>query len=420
MNWIAWTVLTALIVDFGLHLAADILNLKQPTTRLPQAFAGRYDAQRYKLSQDYLKARTRLAMVAAVSHLTAVLLFWFLGGFQWVDESIRRIPLGPVPMGVTYIGVLAAARALATLPFDLWSIFVVEARFGFNRTTWATWLVDRLKGAALAVLIGAPILGVVLYLLMAAGAWAWVYCWVSLTVFMLLLEMVTPVWILPLFNRFEPLSAGPLREAIEQYARSVDFAVRNIFVMDGSKRSSKANAFFVGFGRNRRIVLFDTLVADHDIDAIVAVLAHEMGHFKHHHIGKMMAAGILQTGVVFCLLSFCISYRPLFDAFYLQQVSVHAGLAIFGLLYSPVALFSGVLLNAVSRRHEAIADRFAVRTTGRPKALHEALVKLTVTNLGNLFPHPLDVILNHSHPPILHRLAAITEPAEAKPSSLRT
>jgi STE24 endopeptidase len=415
MNWIGWIVLAALVVDAGLHLTADLLNLKRLSTRIPAAFEGIYDPQRYARSQAYLKDRTHFGWIAAAVDLSALLLFWFLGGFTWLDNWARALPVHPVGQGLAFVAVLAAAKGLLSIPLGAWSTFVIENRYGFNRTSLGIWVTDRLKGAALAVAIGAPLLAAVLVLLTAAGPHAWFYCWLAVTGCMLLIQSVAPTWILPLFNRFAPLPPGGLREAITAYARSVDFTLDNIYEMDGSKRSSKSNAFFTGFGRRRRIVLFDTLIAGHSTPELVAVLAHEMGHFKQRHIAKMLAAGILQTGIAFYLLSLCIAYPPLFTAFFIPEVSVHAGLVLFGLLYAPVDFFSRLGVNYISRRHEFAADRYAVQTTGDPTALADALRKLTVDNLGNLNPHPFYVALNHSHPPVIERLAAISK-AVPRPS----
>jgi STE24 endopeptidase len=224
---------------------------------------------------------------------------------------------------------------------------------------------------------------------------------------MLGVQYIAPTWIMPLFNRFEPLPAGQLRDAITQYAASIDFALDNIFVMDGSKRSTKSNAFFTGFGRHRRIVLFDTLIENHSVDELVAVLAHEMGHYKERHILKNLIVGMLQAGIMFYLLSFFISYPGLFKAFYMDQVSVYAGLVFFGLLWAPLDGIIGLGMQAVSRHHEYAADRFAVETGPNGQALVVALKKLSVDNLSNLQPHPLYVFLHYSHPPVLNRIEAI-------------
>ena len=407
MNWIAWTILCFLLADFLLQRSADRLNLKAASDRIPEPFQGFFDPDAYRRSQAYLRANTRFGQVVASVDLLVLLTFWFGGGFAWVDAWIRSFGWGPLGTGLAYIGVLAGFKSLIDQPFSLYATFGIEQRFGFNTTTPATWLKDRLKGLILVILLGVPLLCGVLFLFQYAGAMAWVWCWALITLFMLGVQFVAPTWIMPLFNRFEPLPQGELRDAILNYARSIGFSLDNIYVMDGSQRSSKSNAFFTGFGRHRRIVLLDTLVAGHTTAELVAVLAHEMGHYKMRHLLKMMLAGIVQTGATLYLMSVVIHTPALFEAFFVQQPSVHAGLVFFGLLYAPVDFFLSLITRAVSRRHEYAADRFAAATTGRSTPLIDALKKLSVHNLSNLSPHPLQVCLNYSHPPVLQRIAAL-------------
>jgi STE24 endopeptidase len=241
-----------------------------------------------------------------------------------------------------------------------------------------------------------------------AGVYAWIYCWMAVVVFMLVMQVVAPTWIMPLFNKFQPLSPGPLKSAILDYAASIDFPLKNVFIMDGSKRSRKTNAFFTGFGSHKRIVLYDTLVADHSTEELVTVLAHEMGHYKKKHVLWMLLAGIAQTGVMLYLLSLFISAPSLFAAFYMEIPSVYAGLVFFGILFAPLDFFMGIVMQFFSRRNEYAADRFAVKTTGDAASFATALKKLAVNNLSNLTPHPLYVVLNYSHPPVIERLKAIS------------
>lgn len=407
MNAIAIIVLSALLVDAALNLAADILNLGRLSSELPQSFSGWYDPERYRRSQRYLREKTRFGWVVGALDLTVLLMFWFGGGFARLDQWVRGSGLSPLAEGLVYIGTLVALKAVLSQPFDAWATFRIEARYGFNRTTWRTYLFDRIKGLFLGILLGIPLLSMVLIFFQYAGGNAWWLCWLVTVGFLLLVQYVAPTWIMPLFNRFTPLAPGDLRDAITAYARRIDFALDNIFVMDGSKRSTKANAFFTGFGRHRRIVLFDTLIERHTKDELVAVLAHEMGHYKQRHIIKMMMVGIAQSGLMFYILSLFISYRGLFEAFYVTQPSVYAGLIFFGMLYSPIDTLLGTAVHAISRRHEYAADRFAVSSAPKGKSLATALKKLTVDNLSNLQPHPLYVFLNYSHPPVLQRVCAI-------------
>ena len=321
---------------------------------------------------------------------------------------MRSWHLGPVPSGMAFIGILSLLAGIVSLPFGIYATFVIEERFGFNQTTWSTFIKDKLKGLVLALLLGAPLMAGVLAFFEYAGSGAWFYCWMAVTLYMLVVQFVAPTWIMPLFNRFSPLENGPLKQAIFSYARSIDFPLDNIYVMDGSRRSSKSNAFFTGFGRHKRIVLFDTLIERHSVEELVAVLAHEMGHYKKKHILKSLLLGVAQSGLMFFLLSFFISEPALFEAFYMQQPSVYAGLVFFALLYAPLDFLTGIFMQLFSRKNEFEADRFAADTTSEPNAMATALRKLAVHNLTNLTPHPFYVFLNYSHPPVLQRLRAIT------------
>jgi STE24 endopeptidase len=407
MQPLAFIILAAIAVDAGLNFAADLLNLKAVRTQLPQAFEGWYPPEAYQRSQEYLVARTRFGWIAGGFDLLILLLFWFGEGFAWLDERVRHLDWPMVWTGLLYIGVLLSLKSLSAAPFSAYATFGIEQRFGFNQTTWGTYIKDRIKSLVLAVVLGAPMLAAVLAFFQYSGTNAWWLCWLATTAFMLLVQYIAPTWIMPWFNRFDPLQAGALRDAIMDYARRIDFTLDNIFVMDGSKRSSKSNAFFTGFGRHRRIVLFDTLIEKHSVDELVAVLAHEMGHYKEKHILKNLLIGILQAGVMFYVLSFFITNKGLFDAFYVRQVSVYAGLVFFGMLYAPLDGFMGLAVQAMSRHHEYAADRFAVKTSGLGQAMILALKKLSVHNLSNLQPHPLYVFLNYSHPPLLQRIQAI-------------
>lgn len=414
MNGLALLILAALVANTCLSLLADILNLKSLSTDLPKAFDGWYEPGEYARSQSYLRVNTRFGWLASLFDLTVLLLFWFCGGFAWLDEWVRGLELSVVTSGLVFIAVLAAMKMIIDLPFGLYATFVIEARFGFNKTTWQTWLLDKLKALLLGLLIGLPLLAVVLLFFIHAGDNAWWYCWLVTVGVMLLMHYVAPTWIMPLFNRFSPLPEGELRTAITSYAESIDFKLDNIFMMDGSKRSTKANAFFAGFGNHRRIVLYDTLIEKHSVEELVAVLAHEMGHFKQRHILKMMIIGIAQAGVMFYVLSLFISYPGLFHAFYVEEVSVYVGLVLFGMLYAPLEMVLGIVVQHLSRCHEYEADRFAVRTAPQKgRALSTALRRLSVDSLANLQPHPFFVFLNYSHPPVLERIRTIDAAASS-------
>jgi len=407
MNTIALIILCTILFDFALNGLADYLNLTMLRNDVPEAFRGVYDPDRYRKSQQYLKVNTRFGWITATFNVAVLLIFWFGKGFPLLDEWVQFFNYGPVISGLIYMAVLMLFKAFLSLPFSLYHTFVIEGRFGFNQTTWSTFMMDLVKGLFLAILLGTPLLAGVLAFFEYAGTSAWRYCWIAVTIYMLGVQFIAPTWIMPLFNKFTPLEAGELKSAILSYADSIKFPIENVFVMDGSKRSSKSNAFFTGFGKHRRIVLFDTLIKQHTTGELLAVLAHEMGHYKKKHILRNMVLSILQMGIMLYLLSIFISYQGLFDAFYMHQKSVYAGLIFFAMLYSPLDFFIGIFMQMLSRRNETEADRFSAETTRDPQSMVEALKKLSVHNLSNLLPHPLYVFLNYSHPPVLKRIQAI-------------
>ena len=407
MNTIAFIILIAIIFDFTINGVADYLNLKMLRSDLPQPFQGIYDPDRYRKSQQYLKVNTRFGWISGIFNVVVILLFWFGKGFPLLDEWVRSFNYGPIITGLVYMGILILIKALLSLPFSIYATFVIEERFGFNQTTWSTFVLDLAKGTLLAVLLGTPLLAGFLLFFEYTGPNAWWYCWIAVTIYMLGVQFVAPTWIMPLFNKFTPLEEGELKSSILSYAGSIKFPIENVYVMDGSRRSSKSNAFFTGFGKHRRIVLFDTLIKQHTTGELLAVLAHEMGHYKKKHIIQSMILGILQMGIMLYLLSLFISYQGLFDAFFMPHKSVYAGLIFFGMLYSPLGFFIGIFMQMLSRKNEIAADRFSVETTHDPDSMAEALKKLSVNNLSNLIPHPLYVFLNYSHPPVLQRIQAI-------------
>jgi len=407
MNFIAIIILAVIFAEFILNFISDLLNLKMLRSDLPDAFRGWYDADRYHKSQEYLRVNTRFGWVVSAFDLIVFLIFWFLNGFPLVDRWVQAYHQGPVITGMIFIGALALLKVVLSLPFSIYSTFVIEERFGFNKTTWPTFIKDLIKGLILTILLGGPILAAVLAFFEYAGPGAWLYCWIALALYMLAAQYIAPTWIMPLFNKFTTLEDGELKEALFSYARLIDFPLKNVFVMDGSRRSSKSNAFFTGFGKNKRIVLFDTLIKQHTVSELLAVLAHEMGHYKKKHIMKSLVMGIIQIGLMFFLLSLFISYQGLFDAFFMDKKSVYAGLIFFSLLYSPVELFIGLFIQIRSRKNEYEADKFSVETTKDQSSMVNALKKLSVHNLSNLLPHPMYVFLNYSHPPVLKRVEMI-------------
>ena len=400
-------ILVTLLLEFVLHLIANLLNLKALKLELPPALEGVYKPDEYRNSQEYTRDTTRFDFVTTIFGLIILFSFWFAGGFNYLDQIVRACRFVPVVNGLLYIGILMTAYSLLMLPFSIYATFVIEERFGFNRTTPGTFLLDRVKGMALALLIGAPLLAGIMIFFEYSGAYAWLYCWIITTIFMLAMQFVAPTWIMPLFNKFTPMESTELKEAILKYTSSVKYPIQNIFVIDGSRRSSKSNAFFTGFGRNKRIALFDTLIARHTVPELVAVLAHEIGHHKKKHILQGMIIGILYAGVMFFFLSICLDSPGLFQTFNMQQKSIYAGLMFFGMLYTSIGLLFSMGIQMVSRKNEYEADRFAAGTIEEPQSMVDALKKLSANNLSNLTPHPFYVFLNYSHPPLLQRMQAI-------------
>ena len=411
MNLYALIILGTLVLDYTLNLLADCANLRALRHELPEGCADIYDADAYRQSQAYTRAQTHFGILTSTSLLLITLGFWCAGGFQALDELVRGWHLGLLGTGLAYIGLLVAGKSLLALPFTLYDTFVIEAHFGFNKTSLATFLADTLKGLGLCLALGGPVLAGVLAFLAYAGPYAWLYCWLAMTVVSLGLQWLAPTWIMPLFNTFTPLASGPLKEAILAYARTVNFPVEDVFVIDGSRRSSKSNAFFTGFGIHKRIALFDTLVTGHTVPELVAVLAHEIGHYKMRHVLRHTVVSIGHMGVVFFLLSVFVTHAGLFHAFGVHEPSVYAGLVFFAMLYAPIELLLSLGMQGMSRRHEYEADRFAVDTYAEPTALVQALKKLSAHNLANLTPHPFYVFLHYSHPPMLQRLHAIQRAA---------
>ena len=341
--------------------------------------------------------------------LVITITFILAGGFNWIDLTARDFDLGPIGTGLLFTGFLSLLTFIINLPFSIYSTFVIEERFGFNKTTPKTFVLDILKTFVLAICIGGPMIAAVFWFFQVAGDLAWIYCWLAVTAFTLIIQFLAPVLIMPLFNKFTPLEDGELKTNITDYAQAQNFAMKGIYTMDGSKRSTRLNAFFTGFGKFRRIVFFDTLIDKLSTGEIVAVLAHEMGHFKHKHIFKMMAVSILQMGVMFFIMSLFLDNRQLFSAFGMEHVSVYAGLIFFGFLYAPISSLLSIFFNMLSRKHEYEADDWAVATTGHKQDLINGLKKLSVHNLSNLTPHPFNVFINYSHPPVLQRIKAIQQ-----------
>ena len=407
MNTYALVILVVLLGDYALSLVTSTLNLRALSPDVPGEFQGVFDGETYARSQAYTRAATRFDLLRSTVNLALVLAVWQLGGFEWVDRLVRSAGYGPVATGLLFMGTLGLATTVLGLPFRLYGTFVLESRFGFNRTTVATFVADFFKGLVLTIVFGGTLMTGILFFFGWAGSLAWLWCWFAATAFLMVVQFIAPTWIMPLFNTFTPLDSGALRDEILAYAESAAFPLKGIFVVDGSKRSSKANAFFTGLGRNKRIGLFDTLVEKYSVPELVAVVAHEVGHYKKGHIVRGLVLQIAYLGGLFFVMSVVLRQEGLFQAFGMTEMSVYAGLVFFGLLFTPVEMVLSMYVHAVSRRNEFEADAFAVETTGGSEPLIAALKKLSADSLSNLTPHPFHVFLHYSHPPVLRRIAAL-------------
>ena len=400
-------ILAVIVVAYLIDVWVDLLNVKGLSTEVPKEFEGVYDAKKYRDSQEYLRTNTRFSLLKQTFMLPLLVGFILIGGFNEVDVWARSFGWGELVTGLVFGGALFAMSRIISLPFDIYHTFVIEEKFGFNKTTPGVYIGDLFKGLLLAAVIGGGVFYVVMWFFNATGNQGWLYAWGGLTVLQLFFLFIAPVVIMPIFNKFKPLENEELKVKIEEYAKAQSFKLQGIFTMDGSKRSTKANAFFTGFGKFKRIVLFDTLIEKHSISELVAILAHEIGHYKLKHILRTIVMSIVVTGVMFYFLSLFINNPMMFEAFKMDGVSIYASIIFFSFLYSPVSRLLAVFGSMLSRKHEFEADKYSVDTYGQPEVMIEALKKLSVSNLSNLTPHPWKVFLEYSHPPVMERIRAI-------------
>ena len=410
---LALLIVIALFLLWKLDFVATLLTLKNLKPELPSEFTDVWDQEKYSKSQAYERDGAKSGIVSSIVSLAILLAFWFGGGFGWLDEWVRSFGYSGIVTGILYIGFLFLATTLLSLPFDIHHTFVHEEKYGFNKTTPGTFAADQLKSLVLAALLGTPLIALILWLFTTFPN-AWVYAWLAVTGLSLLLTFLAPSLILPLFNKFTPMEDGELKTAIEDMAKKCDFPLVGLFVIDGSKRSTKSNAYFTGFGKFKKIALYDTLIESQSTEELVGVLAHEIGHFKKKHIIQRIVLSIIQTALIFFLLGLVTSpdsafARTLFTAFQVEQISLYVGLVIFFILFKPVSRLISIGLSVLSRKHEFEADHYAATVQETPEHLSMALKKLSRNNLSNLTPHPLEVFLHHSHPPVLQRLEALNK-----------
>lgn len=390
-----------------LDLVIELLNLRSWAANLPAEFNGYYDHERYGIAQKYLADKTVSGLVKEITLIALIILFIILGGLDLIDHAARGLLAGPVGRGLVFAGILFVLLFLISLPFDIYDTFVIEEKYGFNRTTVRTFCLDTIKMLFLSGLFGAIVFSAIVWLFEKTGALAWIYGWLAVALFQLLIMYVAPVLIMPLFNRFSPLEDGKLKTGIEQLAHKENFQIQGIYTIDGSKRSSKANAALTGFGKFKRIMLYDTLLKQLNESEIVAVLAHEIGHYKHKHIIKSILISLVVSAVGFYLFSRLANQPILFQAFGVQHVSIYAALICFSILIIPIQRFGSVCSSWISRSFEYSADQYAARASNNPEALISALKKISADSMANLQPHPVKVFFDYSHPPILERIRVL-------------
>ena len=397
-----YIIIAFIIISFVIDQVLDWLNAKHFDDPIPQELEDVYDTETYRKSQNYKKVNAKFSTLTSSFMLVITLLFFALDGFAFVDQIARSISDNEIIVGLIFFGIIMLGSDILTTPFSYYKTFIIEERFGFNKSTPKLFLADKLKGWLMTIIVGGGLLALVIWFYQISGSLFWVYAWIVFAVFALVMNMFYAKLIVPLFNKQTPLEEGSLRNKIEQYAATVGFKLNNIFVIDGSKRSTKANAYFSGFGSEKRITLYDTLINDLEEDEIVAVLAHEVGHYKKNHIIVNLFASVILTGFTLWLLGIFISNSIFSEALGVAEPSFHIGLIAFGILYSPISGITGFLMSVLSRKFEYQADNFAKNTyAGDP--LISSLKKLSRNSLSNLTPHPLYVKLHYSHPTLLQR-----------------
>lgn len=390
-------------LSFVFEKTISFLNIRRKTGPIPGTLAEYLDENTLKRSQKYQKTTYYFGLISGLFTVVLTLIFLQFGFFGWLDEWLRQFGFSELALSLAFFGVLFIGSDILSIPFDYYHTFRIEAEYGFNNTTVSTFFADKIKGYLLSIVVGGTLLFVLLWLILEIGNDFWWVFWLVAGLFIVLVNQFYAALILPLFNKLTPLKEGDLKNTILNYAESVGFSLENVFVIDGSKRSSKANAFFSGIGKRKKVVLYDTLIEQHTPEELVAVLAHEIGHYKNGHIKTGLITGILQTGVILYLLSLVILNEQISFALGATVSSIHLNIVGFTMLISPLSMILGIGMNLISRKHEYEADAFAKGTyAGEPLA--EALKTLSAKNLSDINPHPLYVFVNYSHPPLLSRL----------------
>ena len=398
-----YIIIGILILNFIVDKILNYLNAQHFKDDLPEEISDVYDSEEYKKSQIYKTTNYKFGILTSSFSLIITLLFFVLDGFEFVDNIARSYSTNPIAIGLIFFGIIMIGSDLIQIPFSYYKTFVIEEKFGFNKTTIKTFFFDKIKGWVMMIILGGGILALIIWFYQITGNHFWLYAWGLVALFSIFLNMFYAKLIVPLFNKQTPLEDGPLRNKISEYAQSVGFNLNKIFVIDGSKRSTKANAYFSGFGSEKRVTLYDTLINDLDDEEIVSVLAHEVGHYKKKHIIFNLISSILLTGLTLFILSIFVSKPILSQALGVTIPSFHIGLIAFGLLYSPISEITGLIMNYFSRKFEYQADNFA-KETYKAEPLISGLKKLSKNSLSNLTPHKAYVFMHYSHPTLLDRI----------------
>ena len=393
--------------EYVISSVSSFLDLGNINPDIPDHFKKAYDKKKYAKSQEYLKTKTKFSLVSSMFSIVLIFLVIHLGIFGVLNEFVNLQTNHFILQGLLFISIIYFFQDIISLPFSLYSTFVIEEKFGFNKTTVGLFISDKIKGYAIFIVMGSIIITPILYLFHEYENFGWLIAWSLLALFMIAVQPLFVHVISPMFNKFTPLEDGELRTAIEKYTTQVDFPLARIDIMDGSKRSAHSNAYFSGFGKSRRIAIFDTLVENHTNDEIVSVVAHEVGHYKLKHIIHGTIIGIIETGIMLFVFNFIMNDYALFRVFGVNDLSVHAGLIFFSMLYAPVTMITSVISNAISRKNEFEADNYSLQTTKNKEALISMLVGLAANNLSHLTPHPFKVFLSYSHPPTIDRIKAL-------------
>jgi STE24 endopeptidase len=401
-------ILVILIADFALERYLAFLNIKESGKDLPALLKDIYNPEKYAKQQDYFRTNSRFGMLTSSFSFLVTLLMLLLGGFVWVDTIVQQYVQSPIWTPILFFGILFIANDIIGIPFDWYDTFVIEERFGFNKVTPKLYIFDKLKGYGMTIVLGGGILFLVIWIYTLTPTYFWLLAWSVVTGFSLFMTMFYSQIIVPLFNKQTPLGEGELRTEIEKFANKSGFNLDNIFVIDGSKRSTKANAYFSGLGAKKRIVLYDTLMDTMSTDEIVAVLAHEVGHYKHKHTLINFLISMPTTLLLFFVFGLILQSDALAEALGGTVASFHLNALAFSILYSPISLVLDIFTNVLSRKFEYQADAFAARYGYAPQ-LESGLKKLTATSLGNLMPHPLYVFFHYSHPTLFQRMSKLNQ-----------